>query len=83
MTDHPTPVKVAGFEASRCVVPNVVGKTLPKAKAHILKAHCRVGKVTRKRSSARKKGRVLAQSPRARRSLPNGAKIRLTVGKGR
>ena len=61
-TDHslavaslPQPVK--------CVVPNVVGKPLLKAKARILKAHCKAGKVTRKRSTLRKKGRVLVQSP--------------------
>ena len=66
-----------------CVVPKVVGKPLPKAKARIVKAHCKVGKVTRKRSSVKKKGRVLAQSPKAGKELPKGAKVRLTVGKGR
>jgi hypothetical protein len=67
----------------RCVVPSVVGKPLAKAKARIVKAHCEVGKVTRKRSSLRKKGHVLAQSPKAGKTLPSGAKVRLVVGKGR
>lgn len=83
MIDRPDPVKVAGFEPTRCVVPKVVGKTLPKAKARILRAHCKLGKVTRKRSSARTKGHVLAQSPRPGKRLAFGAKVKLTVGKGR
>jgi hypothetical protein len=65
-----------------CAVPRVVGLTLGRAKARIRRAHCRVGKITRKASSARKKDRVLAQSPRAGRKLANGARVGLTVGKG-
>jgi hypothetical protein len=65
-----------------CKVPKVVGKTLKKAKAAIKKAHCGVGKVTKKTSPASKKGKVIKQSPKAGKKLKNGAKIRLTVGKG-
>jgi hypothetical protein len=64
-----------------CVVPNVVGKKLTAARAAIVHAHCKVGTLTRKTSSARKRGKVLAQSPRAGRKLRNGAKVNLTVGK--
>jgi len=59
-----------------------VGKTLGAAKTRIKRAHCRVGKITRKHSSARKKGKVIGQSPRAGRRLANGAKVNLVVGKG-
>jgi beta-lactam-binding protein with PASTA domain len=59
-----------------------VGKSLAAAKTRIRHFHCRVGRITRKHSAARKKGRVLAQSPRAGRRLANGAKVRLVVGKG-
>jgi beta-lactam-binding protein with PASTA domain len=38
--------------------------------------------VTRKFSSARKKGRVLSQNPKGGRRLPNGTKVNLKVGKG-
>jgi beta-lactam-binding protein with PASTA domain len=60
----------------------VVGQPLPKAKARIRKAHCSVGEVTKKLSSLKQKGRVLAQRPKAGKRLPNGTKVRLTVGRG-
>jgi beta-lactam-binding protein with PASTA domain len=82
-TERHTPVAVVGFGGSpKCVVPNVIGKFLPKAKARIAKAHCRVGTVRKKPSSLKKKGRVLAQTPRAGKKLTIGAKVNLTVGKG-
>jgi beta-lactam-binding protein with PASTA domain len=61
----------------------VVGKTLPKAKSSLRSHHCRAGKITRKPSSNAKKNHVLKQSPRAGRRLAAGAKVNLTVGKGR
>jgi uncharacterized repeat protein (TIGR01451 family) len=71
----------ATFRA-KCVVPKLVGLTLKKAKARIKRAHCTVGKVTRKASAKRKRGKVLAQKPKPGRKLAPGAKVRLTVGKG-
>jgi hypothetical protein len=65
----------------QCVVPKVVGLKLAKAKTKIKKAHCRVGKVTRKHSSKKKRGRVIKQSPKAGKHLPAGTKVKLTVGK--
>jgi beta-lactam-binding protein with PASTA domain len=65
-----------------CKVPKVVGKTLATARTAITKAHCKVGKVTRKTSSAKKKGKVIGQTPKAGKTLKNGAKVNLTVGKG-
>jgi hypothetical protein len=72
----------AVFKVVRCVVPRVVGLRLQKAKKRIAKAHCRTGKVSRKPSPLRKKGRVLAQRPTARMKLKQGAKVKLTVGAG-
>jgi beta-lactam-binding protein with PASTA domain len=63
-------------------VPKVVGLTLKRAKTKVTRAHCRVGKITRKASTLRKKGHVLAQRPRAGRRLANGARVNLIVGKG-
>jgi hypothetical protein len=71
----------ATFKA-KCVVPKVVGKTLKKAKALIKKRHCRVGKITRKFSTKKKKGRVLKQSPKPGKKLAPSAKVKLIVGKG-
>jgi beta-lactam-binding protein with PASTA domain len=39
--------------------------------------------VTRRASSARLKGKVVHQSPKRGRRLANGAKVNLTVGRGR
>ena len=65
-----------------CVVPRVVGKSLAKARAAITRAHCKVGSITRRHSSARKKGKVVGQSPAAGKRLRNGAKVNMVVGKG-
>jgi len=67
----------------KCVVPKVLGKTLPKAKAAIKKNHCRTGKVTRAYSKRFKRGRVIVQKPKAGKRLPAGSKVRLVVSKGR
>jgi beta-lactam-binding protein with PASTA domain len=64
------------------VVPNVVGRLLPKAKTRIRAAHCRVGTVTYKVSSTKKKNRVLSETPAPGRRLKNGAKVNLRVGRG-
>jgi alpha-tubulin suppressor-like RCC1 family protein len=84
-TNSAVPVDVIGFGPPPviCLVPNVLGKLLAKAKARILKAHCRVGRITKKHSTSKKKGRVLAQSPKPGTKLEKGARVRLTVGKGR
>jgi uncharacterized repeat protein (TIGR01451 family) len=66
----------------KCHVPKVVGLRLSKARIRIAAAHCRVGKLTKKKSSRKKKGRVLAQSPKPGKTLPGGSKVNLTVGKG-
>jgi hypothetical protein len=66
----------------KCVVPKVVGRTLKKARARIVKAHCKVGKVRKRFSSLKKKGRVLSQRPKPGKRLKNGTKVNLTVGKG-
>jgi uncharacterized repeat protein (TIGR01451 family) len=66
----------------RCVVPKTVGLRLKKARARIVRAHCRVGKVTKKFSTRRKKGRVLSQKPKPGRRLVAGARVNLVVGKG-
>jgi beta-lactam-binding protein with PASTA domain len=60
----------------------VVGLTLGAAKTRVRKAHCLVGKITRKASSARKKNHVLAQRPRPGRKLADGGRVRLAVGRG-
>jgi Uncharacterized protein conserved in bacteria len=73
----------AKFTLKSCVVPRVTGKTLAAAK-RALKAHsCRVGKVKQAFSSKVKKGRVVAQKPKPGKHLRHGAKVALTVSKGK
>ncbi|OLB84185.1 MAG: hypothetical protein AUI15_35060 [Actinobacteria bacterium 13_2_20CM_2_66_6] len=60
----------------------MVGKTLAVARTRILRAHCRVGKVSRLFSTRKRKGRVLAERPRPGSRHRAGYKVNLTVGKG-
>jgi beta-lactam-binding protein with PASTA domain len=64
------------------VVPLVVGLPLPRAKTRIRNHHCSVGRVTKKFSIRKKKGKVLRQAPKAGKHLKRGAKVNLVVGKG-
>lgn len=64
-----------------CTVPKVVGKTLSTARRLIARARCSVGRVRRARS-ARARGRVLGQSPRAGAKRARGARVNLVVSRG-
>jgi eukaryotic-like serine/threonine-protein kinase len=64
-------------------VPNVVGRTLPRARHALVAAHCQLGRVTYAFSRARKKGRVLSQRPKPNAQLPSGGRVRVVVSKGR
>ena len=68
--------------APACIVPKLKGKTLVAAKGALSKAHCRVGKVTRKYSKVRK-GRVISQRPTTGQQRPAGAKVNLAISKGK
>lgn len=65
-----------------CRVPPVRGRKLSAARSAITKADCRVGKVKRVRSRKVKRGRVISQSPKAGKSLPNLGKVNLVVSRG-
>jgi PASTA domain-containing protein/IPT/TIG domain-containing protein len=71
----------AGKPASKCKVPSLVGKRLRTAKSKLKAAGCTLGKVTRRKASAKKVGRVLAQGSKPGASLRAGAAVKLTVGK--
>jgi len=66
----------------RCRVPRVVGLRLATARTRIRRANCRVGRV-RQRRSMRARGRVVAQSPRPGARRARGARVHLTVSRGR
>lgn len=65
-----------------CSVPKLLGKTLPRARRALAAAHCRLGRVGYAFSSARKRGRVVAQRPRAGVRIKAGARVKVVVGRG-
>jgi hypothetical protein len=65
----------------RCVVPNVTRKTLAKAKKAIVRAHCRVGRISRAHSHT-PAGLVIGEKPRPRARLPKNSAVRLVVSRG-
>jgi PKD domain/Divergent InlB B-repeat domain/PASTA domain len=65
-----------------CKVPRVTGHKLAAARRAIAHAHCRVGKIRHAYSKV-KKGRVSAEKPKAGTHHAAGAKVSLTLSKGR
>ncbi len=64
-----------------CVVPRLASRTLPAARVAVRNGGCTVGRVTRKYSRVRK-GRVIAQRPKAGTHLPAGASVALVLSRG-
>jgi hypothetical protein len=75
------PVSVVDFGPAPCVVPHVVGRRLAKARALIVRAHCRVGGLSRVHSR-RPKNVVVRQSVRSGKQTDAGTRIRLVVSRG-
>ncbi len=65
-----------------CVVPNVLGKALSSARTKLKSRHCRLRRVLYARSTKKRKGRVLAEKPKAGHRLGSNAKVDLVVGRG-
>jgi PASTA domain-containing protein len=65
-----------------CVVPKVTGLKLAPATKKIKSRNCKLGKVKKVKSTKKRKGVVVAQTPAAGKRLGSGAKIALSVGKG-
>jgi hypothetical protein len=63
-----------------CIVPALKGRKLAAAKSAIRAAHCKVGKVTKKKSAG-KAGRVLSQRPTPGTRRAPGSKVALVVSK--
>ena len=82
-TQPPPPPPPPPPPARPCVVARVVGQPLRVARRLITKRRCRVGKITRRPSRVVRKGRVLAQRPKAGRRLPRGSKVSLVVSSGK
>jgi hypothetical protein len=79
----PPPPPPRPATARRCVVPRVVGRTLPVARRAILRSRCRVGRIRRAYSRRVRRGRVISQWPRAGRRVRVGTRVALVVSRGR
>jgi Ca2+-binding RTX toxin-like protein len=79
----PPPPAVRPPAVVRCVVPNVKGKTVAKAKAALRARRCAAGKIKQAFSAKVRKGHVIAQSKRPGTRHPRNTKVDLTVSKGR
>jgi subtilisin family serine protease len=66
-----------------CSVPRLRGLTLAAAKSRLVKAGCALGLVAKAFSRRVKRGRVIAQRPAPGLRLRRGAKVRVTVSRGR
>jgi hypothetical protein len=65
-----------------CVTPKMLNRRLTLARRQLAKARCRLGRVTRRRASRAKAGRVLHQAVPAGRRLAGNARISVVVGRG-
>ncbi|HET7555575.1 MAG TPA: PASTA domain-containing protein [Gaiellaceae bacterium] len=63
-----------------CRVPKVVGLALKRARTKIVRSHCAVGRIAKKRGGEQRRGTVVGQSPKAGKQLKAGARVKLTVG---
>jgi hypothetical protein len=77
----PTTTPVVSPQAVRCVVPKLRGKRLAKAKVLLKKAHCRLGKVSRKASTRVKPGRVVKTRFKPGTRHAAGTRVRVTIAK--
>jgi hypothetical protein len=78
----PPPVKpVVATTPVKCIVPKLKGLTLKNAKRRLKSRHCAAGKITRKRSSRKWHGRVLATKPHRGARRPAGTRVALIVGR--
>lgn len=64
---------------SQCTVPSLKGKKLKAAKKKIRAAGCKVGKVTKRKGATAAKGKVVAQRPKAGKTVAAGTAVKVTL----
>lgn len=62
-----------------CLVPRLKGRSLAASKRRLRRANCRIGEVRRRRHATARSGRVIRQFPRPGRTLPVGARVKVTL----
>jgi PASTA domain len=79
----PPPTQSRPRAQPRCVVPNVKGKAVARARTLLSARRCRLGRVARAYSRKVKKGRVIFQSRRPGLRLARGTRVNVVVSRGR
>jgi subtilisin family serine protease len=67
----------------RCVVPNLKGKTVGRARRLLAARKCGLGKTTKASSTKVARGRIMRQSRRPGTRLPRGTRVNVVVSRGR
>jgi hypothetical protein len=67
-------------ETPECHVPKLKGKTLKQAKPLLTAAHCKLGKVTKRKGVKAARGKVVASVPPAGAPARNGWPVKVTLG---
>jgi len=80
-TTTPAPTTPSPPPPAPCVVPNVVGMTLAAAGKRLTRAHCRLGRVTKRKARHAQVGRVIAEHPFVGEYLDNGSRVAVVVGR--
>jgi hypothetical protein len=66
-----------------CAVPRLIGRTLSEAEGALKANGCRTGRITYAYSQTWKRGRVLAQRPKAKATLDERAPVNVVISRGR
>jgi hypothetical protein len=66
---------------SRCVVPNLIGMKLPRARQALRNHGCTLGAVTRRKAARRKRNRIIGEYPLPGRAYGRGTPVAVTVGR--
>jgi subtilisin family serine protease len=72
-----------GTPPARCVVPNVKGRTVVRARGLLSRRRCRLGRVGRAYSRRVKKSKIVSQSRRPGVRLARGTRVNVVVSRGR
>jgi hypothetical protein len=76
-----TNVVTSATATSPCIVPGLRGKTLPAARKALKAQSCAVGRITRRRSSTMRPGRVLSSKPKMGATRAEGSAVALVVSR--
>jgi hypothetical protein len=78
--DPPAIPDLSSFDAIECHVPRLKGKALKQAKLALAAAHCKLGKVTKRKGVKANRARVIGELPPAGSRAPADASIRVRLG---